>query len=75
MVPDTISPRLGSALADNEQALKLEPNSASSWGLKVQIMEAKGEKQEAIICFRKSLKLNPYLKEAQEGLNRLGAST
>jgi tetratricopeptide (TPR) repeat protein len=63
------------ALKDNEQALKLEPDSASYWGLKAQIMESKGEKQEAIDDFKKALHLNPYLKEAQEGLHRLGVQT
>jgi tetratricopeptide (TPR) repeat protein len=58
---------------DAETALKLEPNGAEALWAKAEIDEAQGRTDTAIADFKKALTLKPGLKQAADGLQRLGA--
>ena len=68
----TAQPELG--LKEVEKALKIDSNRAEALWAKGEIDEALGLIDEAIANFRRALGLKPNLKDASEGLDRLGAA-
>lgn len=67
----TAQPELG--LKEIEKALKIDPNRAEAYWAKGEIEEALGRTDEAIASLRRALILKPGLKDAADGLDRLGA--
>ncbi|MEQ1616374.1 MAG: hypothetical protein ABL904_26785, partial [Hyphomicrobiaceae bacterium] len=67
----TAQPELG--LKEIEKALRIDPNRALAQWAKGEVEEALGRIDEAIASFRRALVLKPSLKDAVEGLERLGA--
>ena len=68
----TAQPELG--LKEVEKALKIDPNRPEALWARGEINEALGLIDEAIASFRRALVLKPNLKDAAEGLDRLGAA-
>lgn len=60
------------ALQDAERALMLNDKLPSGYAVRAHIREAAGKKDEAIADYRKALALAPSMKDAREGLTRLG---
>ena len=58
---------------DAETALKLDQSGAEALWAKAEIEEAQGRTDLAIADFKKALALEPGLKQAADGLQRLGA--
>ena len=68
----TAQPELGAKEVD--KALRIDPNRAEAHWAKGEVDEALGRIDEAIASLRRALVLKPALKDAQDGLDRLGAS-
>lgn len=56
-----------------EKALEVRPTYADASYWLAKCLEAKGEKEKAILQYQKALVLDPAIKEASEALKRLGA--
>ena len=67
----TAQPELG--LKETEKAFKIDLNKAEAYWAKGEIEEALGRTDEAVASLRRALVLKPGLKDAAEGLARLGA--
>lgn len=62
------------AIADYTKALTLDPNFAEIPYLRAVAYEHKGMREKAVADYRAALKLQPDMKEARDGLARLGAT-
>ncbi len=68
----TAQPELG--LKEIDKALKIDPNRAETYWAKGEVEEALGRIDEAVASLRRALTVKPGLKDAIEGLDRLGAT-
>jgi Flp pilus assembly protein TadD len=62
------------ALADYDQAIKLDPRDAYSFNNRGIARIGKGDRTGAIANFRKALILNPMLQQTRDQLKALGAT-
>lgn len=54
-----------------DQALSLDPNSASAHDIKAQLLAALGRRKDAIAEYKKALAIEPDLQESLDGLKAL----
>ncbi len=55
-----------------EKAVKLDPDADYAWGTYGEILEALGDRQKAIDCYKMSMSLDPKRKMSRDHLVRLG---
>ena len=61
-------------LSDYDKALQYDPADVDSWNNRGQVKLRLGDRQGAIADFRKALELKPDLRNAREGLAKLGVT-
>jgi tetratricopeptide (TPR) repeat protein len=61
-------------LRDADMALQLEPENADVLETRAEIHEKLGQRDKAIADYRAALKIDPAMKQAQDGLGRLHAA-
>jgi tetratricopeptide (TPR) repeat protein len=61
------------AIADYTKAIELKPDDAEAHYNRGLEYEKLGQRDEAIADYRQAISLEPGMKEAQDGLKRLGA--
>jgi Tfp pilus assembly protein PilF len=61
-------------LPDAEKAVALAPKDANSIETRAEIYEKLGQRDKALADFRVALKLAPAMKEARDGVKRLGGT-
>jgi Tfp pilus assembly protein PilF len=62
------------AIADCNEAIRVQPNGFQGYDLRGFLFEKKGETDKAIADYRRALSLEPRAAEATGGLSRLGAA-
>ncbi|KAL0431829.1 UNVERIFIED_CONTAM: hypothetical protein Sradi_0808900 [Sesamum radiatum] len=65
--------RVDSAIEDLIEAVGLSPDNSRAFSLLGQCYDMKGLREEAKKAFEDALRIEPELKEAQDGLGRLGS--
>ena len=62
------------ALEDAGKALQIRPYDADALDTRGHILEILGRREEAIIEYKKAIRLDPDIESSKEGLKRLGAN-
>ncbi len=62
------------ALEDARKALQIQPYNANALDTKGHVLEILGRREEAIVEYKKAIRLDPAIESSKEGLERLGAN-